>query len=158
VIRFKNYLLSKRRPVLVYLRVLLVGIFFGYAPQIVACDSCTITSLKRDYKRASIVVRAELIDEKDSLARLRVLERWKGPVEEELLVSLSGGASCRFRGFAAGTEYLVFVYVADKELVVSDCSHTNPITAESVRRQVATIRTRHGWWNSCLSFSLPWNR
>ena len=121
------------------------------APRL-ACDSCTIVSLKRDYKRASTVVRAELITQDSAHARLKVLEQCKGSPEVELSVALTGGRLCPFRGFASGAQYIVFAYRAATELVVSDCSHTNLIASQLVARELETIRARHMWWNSRFSF------
>jgi len=123
-----------------------------------ACDPCSVISLKRDYKRASAVFRAELISDHAFRSRLKVLERWKGEIGEEVEVNRVGGRSCPFRGFAPGVQYLVFAYAVDEELVVSDCSHTNPITTPDITRELETIRSRHAWWSSPLSVSLPWNR
>lgn len=132
------------------IRLLLSCATFLVACRVFACDTCVVESLKHGYKRASAVFVAEAISTSPEGARLRVIESFKGADSGVVVVS-NYGAGCPYPGFVIGTRYFVFAERTAAGLAVSQCSHTNPITAPFVEREVVTTRARHRWWNSRLS-------
>jgi len=105
-------------------------------------DHCTITSLKDDFKRASVVFLGESRMSDGSKAHFKVAETFKGRVGDQVEVEVT-----QFQRFVPSQTYIVFAFRDPSgRLYLHDCSHTNPVTSAFVERQVRTVRSRQRWW------------
>lgn len=127
------------------------------ADHAIACESCVLQSLKRGYKTAGAVFLGEVESTTTGVARLKVLESFKGIRAASVDVA-TAGVGCPYPGFVAGERYIVFALQSPAGLVVTLCSHTNPVRTPYVEHELALVRRRYRWWSSPFSFSLPWSR
>jgi hypothetical protein len=133
-------------------RILCMLMLVPVATRSHARESCTVISLKDDYKRATAVFVGESLRSNTGTAHFRVIQTLKGQVGPEVILD-----STQFQRFLPGLTYLVFSYSNGAgPAYIHDCSHTNPVN-HPFAREVQVISRRSRWWNCPIS-SLPWRR
>lgn len=113
-----------------------------------ARESCTVITLKDDYKRASFVLLGEVLPREGGVGRYKVIRAWKGDPPPEISFATQDFQ----RQFEAGQRVLVFGYRdAAGVPYLHDCSHTNPVGAGFVEREMRTLSARSRWWDCPIS-------
>ena len=114
-------------------------------------NTCTLITLKDDFKRASLVLLGKALPSDPGTTRFRTIRAWKGSPEPEVVLD-----AVQFqRRFEPGQTVLVFAYERGDGWYLHDCSHTNPVAAAFVEREIRTLDSRSRWWNCPISsFSL----
>lgn len=130
--------------------ILTAALLLIWTSGVAARQSCTVITLKDDFKRASVVFLGEAYSTQQG--QFRVIKVWKGSLPPAIGLETAEYQS----SFKSGVRYLVFGYEhPNGVLYLHDCSHTKPVIAAFVEKEISTIEKRHRWWKSPLS-SLSW--
>jgi hypothetical protein len=112
---------------------------------------CVGFAPKTAFKGADVVFLGEVLEDGNDVIRLRVVDRYKGPAEENLEVSLLRDTSCSYGGATPpGSRHLIYAWRDENGmLTASQCSRSGPEARRAC--DLRYLRSRAWWWRSPLS-------
>jgi hypothetical protein len=127
--------------------LLMFALLLAPAP-LYACTCITVPP-KTAFKQAEAVFLGEVLSYEDTVARMRVVEWFKGPKENVEVTTGRDSASCGYGGLAVGSRHLVYAQRFEGQLLVSLCSRSRAETHAAC--DLRYLRSRSAWWRSPLS-------